>query len=213
MVSCPSSYWKSSSPIIHFCLPLLRCLIELDTAITSGVPVIALNCVGKKYDFATAVDFLMHLETSLDPDALVALRENAIDPIRLAHKLHSVIPNIIAIPLNTSASDNAIKATMTDLVKAVKNAQPVPIAESIEDWLATRKVKESLILEKALDTCTIRGTQRGRMLQKLARGDELAAENIALRAELASKNEDLKKLGAEKDLRITELTNKLLSMM
>merc|ERR1712196_603608 len=40
------------------------CLIELDAAITHGIPIVALSCVGKKYDFVAAVDFLLHLETS-----------------------------------------------------------------------------------------------------------------------------------------------------
>ena len=193
-----------------------RCLIELDTAITNGVPIVALNCIGKKYDFAGSVDFMLHLETSLEtlnPGALETLRINGVDPLRLAHKLHSVIPNIIAIPFNTSASNNAAKATMADLVKAVRKAKPVATTECIEDWLANRKAKESDALEQALDTGTIRGTQRGRMLQKLVRGEELAAENRKLK-------EDLKTLSAEKDRQITELTNriteltdKLLSMM
>ena len=48
---------------------------------------------------------------------------------------------------------------------------------------------------------TIRGTLRGRMLQKIARGNDLAAEVAELRAELKAK-----------DARITELTNKLIGI-
>ena len=40
------------------------CLLELYTAITEGVPIVALNCIGKGYDFAEAAELLMHLETS-----------------------------------------------------------------------------------------------------------------------------------------------------
>ena len=166
-----------------------RCLIELDTAIESGVPIVALNCIGSGYDFVEAIDYMLHLETSLEalnPDALAVLSKNNVDPIRLAHKLHSVLPNIIAIPLNSSASDNATKATMADLVKAVKNATPITVEDKgFEAWLASRKVKESLALEQALNSGTIRGTQRGRMLQKIERADEMAAELQESRAMVA----------------------------
>ena len=192
------------------------CLIELSAAITHGVPIVALSCVGKKYDFVSAVDFLLHLETcleTLNPSALVVLKKNNVDPLQLAHKLHSVIPNIISIPLNTSASDNAIKASMADLVKAVQGAEPLSIEESFESWLASRKTMEQLVLEQALDSGTIRGTQRGRMLMKVERADEMAAENAELkrtveseRANFKTREADSNRLAAEREAQLkTEL--------
>ena len=193
------------------------CLIELDTAITHGVPIVALSCVGKKYDFVEAVDFLLHLETcleTLNPDALDVLKKNKVDPIRLAHKLHSVIPNIISIPLNTSASDNAIKATMADLVKAVKVAEPLPVDESFEAWLANRKATEQLVLEQALNSGTIRGTMRGRVLQKLERADEMAEElrkKDELIATMMTSNQEKDNELKAAHARIAKLTDKLLA--
>ena len=168
------------------------CLIELNTAIAHGVPIIALNCNGKEYDFVEAVDFMHHLETSLknsNPSALEVLEQQDVDPIRLAHKLWSVIPNIISIPFNTSASENAIKATIADLVKAVASAEPLPIREGFETWLENRKLTDKLVAEQVLKTGTIRGTQRGRMLQKLVRADEMTEELREARAALAAKVE------------------------
>ena len=168
------------------------CLIALDAAITHGVPIVALTCVGKGYDFVTAIDFLHHLETCLetaDPDALGVLKKHGVDPIRLAHKLHSVVPNVVSISLNTSASDNSVKAAMAGLVKAVQGARALPVDESsFEAWLANRKTTEQAVLEQALDSQTIRGTQRGRMLMKIERADEMEEELREARAALAAKD-------------------------
>ena len=168
------------------------CLIALDAAITHGVPIVALTCVGKGYDFVTAIDFLHHLETCLetaDPDALGVLKKQGVDPIRLAHKLHSVVPNVVSISLNTSASDNSVKAAMAGLVKAVQGARALPVDESsFEAWLANRKTTEQAVLEQALDSQTIRGTQRGRMLMKIERADEMEEELREARAALNAKD-------------------------
>ena len=199
------------------------CLIELDAAITHSVPLVLLSCVGKKYDFVGAVDFLLHLETyleTLNPDALEVLRMNDIDPLRLAHKLHSVVPNLISIPFNASATENAINATMADLVKAVGGAQPLSITASFEEWLARRKETEQQVLEQALDVGAIHGGQRGRMLRKIERAEELAEELRDARALLANKDAehkaatekrvaDLVEMLEKKDAMIKKFTTKL----
>ena len=54
------------------------CLLELYTAVTEGVPILALNCMGKGYAYAEAAEFLTHLETSLktfNPGALDVLAQ------------------------------------------------------------------------------------------------------------------------------------------
>ena len=117
------------------------CLIELDAAITHGVPIVGLAVVGKNYDVDAAADFLLHLEANLADSnayALEVLRMNGIDPLRLAHKLHSVVPAIVSIPFDTSASLNTIKAAMADLIMAVKDAKPLSITESFEAWRSNR---------------------------------------------------------------------------
>ena len=175
----------------------LRCLIELYTAIEHDIPIIALNCVGKGYDFIEASDFMLHLETSLqtlNPDALDVLNANGVDPVRLAHKLWSVLPNIISIPLNTSASDNAIKAAIHDLANTVMQANPSVVSpDTFASWLDNRGKKEQLDLESAVERGTIRGTQRGRMLQKLGRVDELTKEVEKKDAQLEKKDAMLEK--------------------
>ena len=117
------------------------CLIEIEAAITHGVPIVGLTCVGYNYGVGKATDFLLHLEKSLEATnayALEVLRMNNIDPLHLAHKLHSVVPNIVSIPFDTSASLNTIKAAMADLVMAVHDAKPLLLTESFEEWLLSR---------------------------------------------------------------------------
>ena len=204
-----------------FALSGVRCLIELDAAITHGIPIVALNCVGKEYNFVDALDFLLHLETSLhsiNPDAIGVLKKHDIDPIRLAHKLWSVIPNIISVSLDTSASDNAINATMHDLVKAMNKAsKPLPTSsESFAVWLKNRATRETDALERALASNTIRGTQRGRMLQKIERAEELAEElrvaQDGLRKERGERSDERQwheAAMAKKDAMIERLMEKL----
>ena len=42
------------------------CLLECFTAIKNQVPIVALNCEGKGYDFAEASNLLTHLDSHLD---------------------------------------------------------------------------------------------------------------------------------------------------
>ena len=147
-----------------------------------------LNCSGKEYDFVGAVDFMLHLETSLEPSVLKMLKANGVEPVHLAHKLWSVVPNIISLSLNTSASENAMKATMVDLITAVMSAKTLPIGENFEAWLKSRQETEKIVLEQVLQqNGTIRGTQRGRMLQKVERADEMIEE-------LRQSREDVRRL-------------------
>ena len=56
------------------------CLLELYTAVMEGVPIVALNCAGKGYDFGKAADLLLHLETNLaklNPSAIQVLKSTA----------------------------------------------------------------------------------------------------------------------------------------
>ena len=81
------------------------CLLELFTAIAEGVPIVALNCVGKGYAFDQASDFLTHLTSSLktyNPSALDLLAAEGVEIDRIAHALSTVIPKIISISLNSS---------------------------------------------------------------------------------------------------------------
>ena len=144
------------------------CLLELHTAIEAGIPIVALNCAGKGYNFSAASDFLLHLDTSLataNPSALALLEEHGVDPKLLAYSLHAVIPNLISVNFNASASANAIHAALADLVKVMQTAKPAvaPAATGFEEWLAARENAKSVELRAVVaGSATIRGTQRGR---------------------------------------------------
>jgi hypothetical protein len=66
------------------------------------------------------------------------LRNEGVNPLDVAYKLSSVIPNIISIPFNGSGSANAIKAALLDIVGAMQSAKVVPIAKAREQWLRER---------------------------------------------------------------------------
>ena len=230
------------------------CLLELYAAATAGIPIVALACSGKGYDFAAAEDHLLHLDTSLhvaNPSAVEVLEANDAPVLRVAHVLWACIPNIISVPLNSSGSENAIRAAVADLVKAMQRARAIPAPSDAEAWLGDREAQDEAALLELIERgtargSTIRGTQRGRLLQKLERAEELASEVEDLKAELrvertahrdqTSEVDDLKAQlrveqtahldtvaahldavaahradVAEKDRRITELSNKLIN--
>ena len=171
------------------------CLLELYTAVMEGVPIVALNCAGKGYDFAKAADFLLHLETKLsklDPSAVQLLKQHGLEPLHAAHVLSSVIPNIISVHLNTSASRVSIKATMVDLVKAMLAASSFPVVGSLEDWLETRGELDEKVKRASLGHGSISGTVKGQMIAKAGRADELAKENAELKRAMAEKEADMK---------------------
>ena len=165
------------------------CLLELYTAAAAGIPIVSLACSGKGYDFAAAEDFLFHLDTSLpaaNPTATGVLEANDAPVLRVAHVLWACIPNIISVPLNASGSENAIRAAVADLVKAMQRAKAIPVPSDEEAWLKDREARDGVAMVKMVEQSTLRGTQRGRMLQKVERAEELAAEVSELKAVVAA---------------------------
>ena len=162
------------------------CLLELYTAVMEGVPIVALNCAGKGYDFGKSADLLLHLETKLsklNPSAIQVLKQHGVDPVHAAHILSSTIPNIISVHLNTSASRIAIKAAIVDLVLAMRSAKPFPVKTSVEDWLESRGELDAEAKRASLGHGTISGTVKGQMMAKASRADELAKEVAELKRE------------------------------
>ena len=171
------------------------CLLELYAAATAGIPIVSLVCSGKGYDFAAAEEHLLHLDTSLtasNPSAIGVLEANNAPVLRVAHVLWACIPNIISVPLNSSGSENAILAAVADLVKAMQRAKAIPVPSDEEAWLEDREARDGAALVKVVQSSTLRGTQRGRMLQKVERAEELAAEVGELKAALAEKEMAMK---------------------
>ena len=117
------------------------CLLELYTALESRTPIVALNCAGKGYDFESASNFMVHLDTQLDdanPGACALLRQEGVDPERVAHALATTLPKMIARSFDSCASRNVITGSLMDLVDALRNAAPVDIEPPFEQWLAAR---------------------------------------------------------------------------
>ena len=89
----------------------------------------------------------------------------------------------------SSGSENAIRAAVADLVKAMQRARAIPAPSDAEAWLGDREARDEAALMEVIERgtargSTIRGTQRGRLLQKLERAEELASEVEDLKAEL-----------------------------
>ena len=165
------------------------CLLELYAAATNGIPIVALSCAGKGYDFGAATEFLTHLDTALpkvNKAALDVLEANGVSAEQVAHVLSSTIPNIISIHLNTSASRTAIKAAMLDLANAMMAAKPravvTPLAEFLERRSANDAEEEAKTKRASLGMGTIRGTQKGVLLQKAGRAESLEREMRELKA-------------------------------
>ena len=177
-----------------------RRLLELYTAAAAGIPIVSLVCSGKGYDFAAAEDHLLHLDTSLpaaNPTATGVLEANDASVLRVAHVLWACIPNIISVPLNSSGSENAIQAAVAELVKAMQRAKAIPVPTDQEAWLEGREARDGAALANVVTNSTIRGKQRGRMLQRLERTDALEREVAELKAAQAEEVADLKAARAE----------------
>ena len=84
---------------------------------------------------------LKHLDTQLDavnPGACDLLRSEGVDPVDAAFKLSIVLPSIISVPFNSSASANAIHAAVADIADAISGAAPATITKQKEEWLKKR---------------------------------------------------------------------------
>ena len=74
-------------------------IMELHTAITHDVPIVALNVQNHApYDYATASEFLLHFDQDIEvanPGAAQLLIDMGIDPVDVAYRLSDSLPNII----------------------------------------------------------------------------------------------------------------------
>jgi hypothetical protein len=112
-------------------------------AVDAGVPMIAIAVSGKGYNFAEATNFLTHLDTQLDainPGACDLLRRNGVEPLDAAFKLSTAVPNMISIPFDSSASTNAIHASLLDVIAAMNTAKPMAQPTDRAEWIKSRSV-------------------------------------------------------------------------
>ena len=118
-------------------------IIELYTAITHDVPIVALNIANSyPYNYADAESFLMHFDEEIDianPGAAQLLIDMGIDPVDVAWRLSDCLPNIISTDFNPNASENVLQASLVDLVDSMRKASPIAPSMSKEEWLEKRK--------------------------------------------------------------------------
>lgn len=117
-------------------------ILELYTAITNNVPVVALNVNNSyAYDYARALAFLNQFDQEIDianPGAAELLIENGVDPVDVAFRLSDALPSIISTDFNPNGSARQIQASLEDLVDQMRLATPLAPTMSKEDWLQKR---------------------------------------------------------------------------
>jgi hypothetical protein len=128
--------------------------MELYTALTSGVPIVALNVQNANpYNYAAASDFLMHFDEQIDivnPGAAQLLVDLGVEPEDVAYLLSDSLPNIISTDFNPNASEKVLQASLEDLVDSMRKAKPLAPSMSKEEWLEKRKAhKPSGVPKKA----------------------------------------------------------------
>jgi hypothetical protein len=122
-------------------------ILEIFTALTNGVPIVALNVQNSyPYDYAKALEFMMHFDQEIEianPGAATLLVEHGVDPVDVAWRLSDSLPNIISTDFNPNASSKIIKASLEDLVDTMKGASPMAATMGKEEWLAMRAKRKS----------------------------------------------------------------------
>ena len=184
-----------------------RRVLELYAAAAAGIPIVSLVCSDKGYDAEAAKDYLLHLDTSLpeaNPSAIQVLEANDAPPmLRVAQVLWTCLPNVISVPLNSSGSENAIRAAVADLIEAVQLAKAIPVPLDGGAWLEGRKARDRTALAAMIASSTLRGTQRGRMLRRIdERVDALKREVAEVKAE---RKEEVAELQAARKQDVEEL--------
>ena len=105
---------------------LLRCLVEIYTALTEGVPIVAVCVAGAfPYNFADAQYFLDNLETELEvrnPGASDVVRQAGVSIPAMAKLLRESLPNIISKRWDPSASEAVLAAQLEDIIRAMESS-------------------------------------------------------------------------------------------
>jgi hypothetical protein len=117
-------------------------ILEIYTAITHGVPVVALNVQNANpYEYGAALDFLYRYDEEIEignPRAAQLLLLFGVDPQDVAYRLSEVIPSIISTDFNPNASAAMLGAMMTDLKRSIERAVPLSPALGKDEWLSKR---------------------------------------------------------------------------
>ena len=116
------------------------CIVELLTAIDSGVPIVGVSIVSgaHHYDFDAASTFMTYLDTLLEAETQEQLVALDVDITDAAFKLANTLPNIISVALSMNESRAVLSARLSDIVSALGKAE-LPVLPSDRDaWLAAR---------------------------------------------------------------------------
>jgi hypothetical protein len=192
------------------------CLLEMVAAIDAGIPIVAIAVTGKGYDFAAASHLLLHLDTVLatvNPGACDLLRQNGVEPLDAAFKLSTTLPQIISMPFNSSATSNAISASLSDIVAAMNTAKPTVPPTDRAAWLrsrgqpqqpatATATARTAVAADDAKDSAATQVTRE--------HGQELAAASEAAEAPIPPTVPDEPEFMAQRPEMLAELRGLLL---
>ena len=118
------------------------CLVELLTAVDSGVPIIGVSITSgtTPYDYDVAAGFLAHLDTTLGADAKTKVSALGIDLTDAAFKLSNTLPSMISVQLNMNESRGVLSARVDDIIAAIAKAG-LPTLPDKATWLASRGSK------------------------------------------------------------------------
>jgi Mrp family chromosome partitioning ATPase len=122
-------------------------ILELYTALTNKVPIVALNVANAfPYDYSAAMEFLVHFDEEIDianPGAAELLVENGVDPVDVAFLLSDALPNIISTDFNPNGSSRQIQASLEDLADQMRLATPLAPTITKKEWLEKRKASST----------------------------------------------------------------------
>lgn len=101
--------------------------MELYTALTEGVPIVAVTVAGAfPYNFADAQYFLDNLEVELEvrnPGASDVVRQAGVNVAAMAKLLRQNLPNIISKCWEPGASEAVQAAQLEDIITAMENSR------------------------------------------------------------------------------------------
>lgn len=116
------------------------CIVELLTAIDSGVPIVGVSITSgtAPYEFAAALDFMTHFDTLLDADKRSQLAALDVDLADAAFKLSCTLPHVISVSLNMNESREVLAARIENIVGAMRDATPASLPTDCAAWIAAR---------------------------------------------------------------------------
>ena len=176
-----------------------RCLLELYTAATAGIPIVLLACSSQnqdRYDAAVAEEHLLHLSSSLSPADAMVLEYHNVPVQHAAHVLAASIPNCTSVPFNSVGSESATRAAVTALAGAMQRAQPVVGVVAAADFDPSMlRARQDELDEEAVKrgaTCALQSDRMLRMIDGYAKLEAaLARKEAQLSAEVPQLVQDL----------------------